>query len=108
MKTLAIFAAVLALISNAESATDRRLMLVGGALADDNEELYGKFVDLSGGKGSAKIGVVTGASSDPSGRAEFYLQHFLDFGAVESYWVPVYIGNEGAAIDPEVVEKVSC
>ena len=82
-------------------------MLVGGALADDNAEIYGKFVEMSGGEGVAKIGIVTGASSDPKGSAEFYLQQFLDFGAVETYWVPVYIGNEGAAIDQDVVDKVS-
>ena len=27
---------------------DRNLLLVGGGLEDDNEEIYGKFVEMSG------------------------------------------------------------
>eukprot|EP00095_Tigriopus_kingsejongensis_P000431 maker-scaffold171_size289870-snap-gene-1.37 protein:Tk00431 transcript:maker-scaffold171_size289870-snap-gene-1.37-mRNA-1 annotation:"hypothetical protein CAPTEDRAFT_193384" len=84
----------------------RKLFLVGGGLADDNDVLYSKFVELAGGSGNAQIGIVTGASADPQDSADFYLQQFLDYGAVSTYFVPVYEGNEGGAIDEQVVQEI--
>ncbi len=45
--------------------------------------------------------------SDPADSAEFYENIFLLYGAAETYWIPVYEGNEGAAIDPNVVDQVN-
>lgn len=97
---------VVAVLPGSQSANTRTLFLVGGGLDDDNDEIYSKFVELSGGSGEAKIGIVTGASADPLDSADFYLQQFLTYGAKSTYFIPVYIGNEGAAIDESVVEQV--
>ncbi|TRY73597.1 hypothetical protein TCAL_03345 [Tigriopus californicus] len=96
----------LLLVPGSRSGNARSLFLVGGGLADDNDEIYSKFVELSGGSGQARIGVVTGASADPLDSADFYLQQFLAYGAESTYFIPVYIGNEEAANDESVVAEL--
>ena len=61
------------------------------------------IVDLTLGK--ARIGIVTAASEDPQGSADFYLDHFSTLGA-QVYWIPVHLNDLGAASDPEVVQEV--
>ena len=41
------------------------VVLVGGHLDERNEEIWGKIVDLGGGVGKARFGVVAAASADP-------------------------------------------
>ncbi|MBX9756323.1 MAG: hypothetical protein K2X80_16310, partial [Pseudomonadaceae bacterium] len=38
------------------------LVLVGGGLKDDNSAIYQRFIQLAGGSGKARIGVITAAS----------------------------------------------
>ena len=40
------------------------LVLVGGNLRDENGAIYERMIELAGGKASAKIGIITAASSD--------------------------------------------
>ena len=35
-------------------------------------DIYGRFIEMSGGIGVAKVGIVTAASSDPEDSANFY------------------------------------
>ena len=50
-KSLIISFAIFAVaIKSINGQSERNLMLVGGALADDNEEIYSKFVEISGGR----------------------------------------------------------
>ncbi len=56
--------------------------------------------------GTARIGIVTAASSDPADSGEWYVEQFLNYGAAEAYWIPVYVGNEDANSDPEVVDNI--
>ena len=41
-----------------------KLVLIGGNLRDDNGAIYDRMIELSGGKSTAKIGILTAASSD--------------------------------------------
>ena len=50
----------------------------------------------------ARIGIITAANSDPEDSATFYLQIFLDYGALETYWIPVHEGNKAANMDPVI------
>ena len=53
MESLLIFALLFLVPSS--SAVERRLLIVGGALADDNDDIYGKMVELAGGQGVARF-----------------------------------------------------
>ena len=107
MKTaLKIYFFVSLLTTSTFAQQERKLLLVGGALADDNADIYGKFIEMSGGAGVARIGIVTAASSSPFDSADFYETIFAQYGAVETYWIPVWMGNPGAALDPSVVVEV--
>ena len=97
----------ISVIPDISNAQKRNMVLVGGALADDNADIYGKFVDLAGGVGVAKIGIITAASADPQDSADFYEDIFAQYGAMETYWIPVQESNLGAAFDPAVVQKVN-
>lgn len=65
------------------------IVLVGGNLHDDNEQIYTKIIDLAGGKQRALIGVVTCASDDPVGSFQSYVPTFLQFGALDVTWIPI-------------------
>ena len=41
-----------------------KLVLIGGNLRDDNGAIYDQMIKLSGGRSTAKIGILTAASSD--------------------------------------------
>lgn len=81
----------------------RTLVLVGGALANNNSEIYGKIIDQAGGKGIARIGIITAASipesQDPhkdspqaansEDDALFYAKLFKQYGAADAEWLPI-------------------
>ena len=70
-----------------------KLVLVGGALADDNEAVYSKFIELSTQDGKSYIGVVTGAS-DPADAQEnglFYANILKKYGATNAEWIPIHL-----------------
>ena len=71
-----------------------RLVLVGGALADDNELVYGKFVEMATDKnGKQYIGVVTGASAAEDAQANgiFYCDILKKYGASTTEWIPIHL-----------------
>jgi len=84
------------------------LVLVGGGLylENSNTEVWDTMVELSGGKGMAKIGVVTAASENPEEIFEYYVDMFSRFGAASVVWIPVQESDLGAAFDEDVVETV--
>ncbi|GHJ43694.1 hypothetical protein Cs7R123_10360 [Catellatospora sp. TT07R-123] len=91
------------------------LILVGGALADDNTDVYGEIVRRAGGP-RARIGVLTAASVPPSqdpdagtpdasnseANGTFYRDLLLSHGAGDAVWIPVDLDNVAAADDPAV------
>ncbi|MDO8144207.1 cyanophycinase [Isoptericola sp. 178] len=97
-----------------------QLVLVGGSLDDDNEEVYGEIVDRAGGA-DAHIGIVTAAaipaSQDPdagtqwANNAEFNGTYYADilegFGAGETTWIPLDLDHPEVASDPDVAAQVA-
>ena len=51
---------------------------------------------------------MTAASADPVDSATYY-QDLLEntYNVLETYWIPVHVGNTGANSDPEVVANIS-
>ena len=82
------------------------LVLVGGNLAEDNAEIYEKMVELSGGKGSARIAVVTSANANAESSGQYYKDMFKRYGAATVYWVPVQEADPGAGQSSEVVGNI--
>lgn len=93
-------------LSSAASKGDQSLVLIGGNLRDDHGAIYDKIVELCGGRGSAKIGIVTAASEDAIETGAFYKSQFEKFGAKEAYWIPIHQNDPGVAFDPLVALKV--
>ncbi|WP_060179602.1 cyanophycinase [Streptomyces sp. IMTB 1903] len=97
------------------------LVLVGGALAADNTEVYGEIIKRAGGA-SAKIGVITAssvpASQDPHAadpdkcsnsqcNGAYYASLFERHGAADAQWIPVDLDHIANADSDEVVRQVN-
>ncbi len=124
-RRLAIVSAVTALTAmmvtpaRAEPPPRGTLIMIGGALADDNTQIYGEIVRRAGGP-HAKIGVITAASVPPSRDADagtaraansvsngrIYTDLLRRHGAGQAEWVPIDLDHIGAADDPRVVAQV--
>ncbi|MER7459906.1 cyanophycinase [Micromonospora sp. NPDC126480] len=97
------------------------LVLVGGALADDNAAVYGRIVQLAGGPGRARIGISTAAApvpaEDPDAdtpdcnnsvcNGEYYADIFERFGAADAQWIPIDLDRPEKADDPAVVRQIA-
>ena len=85
------------------------LVIIGGALRDDNDAVWARIVQLAGGK-NARIAVFASASASPE-RAGNYLIERLNRHGADAFFVPVAEYLEGsdvhaAAEDPALVNKV--
>ncbi|MGY5036098.1 cyanophycinase [Streptomyces sp. 900116325] len=98
------------------------LVLVGGGLKDDNEQVYGEIINRAGGKGHARIGVLTAASlpesQDPNAddpatcsnsacNGSYYAGLFTRHGAADAQWIPADIDHVADADADRVVEQVN-
>jgi cyanophycinase len=103
-------------------ATGGTLLLAGGAL-NENSDVYAQFVSLAGGKGVAKIGVITAASAlpkdDPNANDPdkcsnsvcngiFYKNIIKNnFGAADAPWIPVDLDHIAAASQQSTVDLIN-
>ncbi len=121
----ALFAALALLACGAPAAgatpnPPGSLVLVGGALAADNDAVYREIIDRAGGS-RARIGVVTAASVPPSQDPDaddpqrcsnsacngaYYADLFRRHGAADAQWIPVDLDSVAAADSPAVVDQV--
>lgn len=100
---------------------DGSLVLVGGALKDDNTEVYGEIIHRAGGAG-ARIGVITAASvpesQDPDAadpdrcsnsacNGAYYSALFKKHGAADAQWIPVDLDHVANADSDAVVAQVN-
>ncbi|MFC9269035.1 cyanophycinase [Streptomyces zhihengii] len=97
------------------------LVLVGGALKDDNARLYGEIIKRAGGTG-ARIGVLTAASvpesQDPNAddpdtcsnsacNGAYYADLFRRHGAADAQWIPIDLDHIANAESDAVVAQVN-
>ncbi|MFJ7059643.1 cyanophycinase [Streptomyces microflavus] len=96
------------------------LVLVGGGLKEDNEQVYGEIIERAGGE-RARIGVITAASvpesQDPDAddpvacnnsacSGAYYASLFERHGAADAEWIPVDLDHIANADSDEVVRQV--
>lgn len=81
------------------SAAPGAVMLIGGALSDDNAEIYGEFVRLAGGS-QARIGVLSASSAVPHSSANAVVKALKRHGAGAATWIPVTEKKDGSGEDP--------
>lgn len=60
-----------------------KLVIVGGALRADNDDVYEAFIELAGGAPNAKVGIVPAASGSPSKYAKMFQDDMLRRGLQE-------------------------
>ena len=61
---------------------------------------------MQGGRGVARVGILTAASSQPVSQGREYKALFESYGVAEAYWIPIHENNKGAAMEKEVVENI--
>lgn len=79
------------------------LVLVGGALDDDNTDIYGEFVRLAGGA-QARIGVLSASSAVPHSSANAVIKALERHGAGEAVWIPVTVKKDGSGESAEYAQ----
>lgn len=96
------------------------LVMVGGAFATSNSEVYEKYIELAGGKDKAKIGIVPAASSKPFKNANLFKSDLVSYGVPEANIeiIPLAVKDDSTTKDvdestwvkngtnPEVVSKI--
>jgi cyanophycinase len=75
------------------------VMLIGGALDDNNSAIYGEFVRQAGGA-QARIGVLSASSATPHWSANQVGKVLKRYGAAEVVWIPVNVKRDGSGDDP--------
>ncbi|TWJ24379.1 cyanophycinase [Micromonospora endolithica] len=97
------------------------LVLVGGALADDNAAIYGDIVRLAGGAGKARIGIFTAGAPTPAEdpdadtpdcnnsvcNGDYYANLFKTYGVADAQWIPIDVDHPEKADDPAVVAQIN-
>ncbi|WP_189951974.1 cyanophycinase [Streptomyces roseolus] len=96
------------------------LVLIGGALKEDNTQVYGEIVKRAGGE-HARIGVITAASvpesqdphagdpdrcSNSACNGAYYADLFKRHGAADAQWIPLDIDHVADADSDAVVAQV--
>lgn len=98
------------------------LVLVGGGLKDDNAAVYNKIVTMAGGRGVAKIGIITAASIPPSqdpdagtsnasnseANAAYYANLFkTTYGAADAQFIPIDLDKIANNSSQTVVNQIN-
>lgn len=101
---------ILAIAAGYLAGKNFSMVLVGGGLKDFNEEIWGRVVDLAGGKGKARIGVVAAAGEDPCCDVEssffYYEKELLHFGAAEVYYINVTVDTKFENANPDILANI--
>eukprot|EP01032_Pedospumella_encystans_P007544 gene7544-9041_t len=86
------------------------LVLIGGGLYDNNTAIWERIIELGGGKGAARFGVISAASEDPCCDADsswvYYRDLLTKYGAAEVYYIPVTTNTTEQNLNPVVVAHI--
>ncbi|MFF5390363.1 cyanophycinase [Streptomyces sp. NPDC013012] len=110
--------------ASADSRPDRHqtgsLVLIGGALKENNTQVYGEIIKRAGGP-QARIGIITAASvpesqdphagdpalcSNSACNGAYYADLFKRHGAADAQWIPLDIDHVANADSDAVVAQV--
>lgn len=81
------------------------LMIVGGALADDNKTVYERMLTVAGGADKAKIAIIPSASGSPASSAEAFIAACERYGAKRTNCSIVPLATEDDVDTKEVNES---
>nr|KAG5693693.1 hypothetical protein BaRGS_008335 [Batillaria attramentaria] len=85
----------------------KSLVLAGGGLNISNTEVWNTIVNLAGGKGQARIGIVTSASGDPNDSIQYNTDILVNrYGAAAAVHVNVSIWDSSFATSPTLVSQI--
>ncbi len=99
----AIAVAALGLLAAAaRPAGAQSLVVIGGGLEDP--AIYDRIIELGGGPGKARIGILTTGSATPEENGRFYLDAFASRGAAAE-WLPLTSRKRGGAEDPALAAQ---
>ena len=62
---------------NGTSISKGSLMIVGGALRADTDDVYDTFIEKAGGINKAKIGIIPAASGSPNKYSQLFIQDMV-------------------------------
>jgi len=97
--------AALALLALAAGpARAQSLVVIGGGLEDP--AIYDRIIELGGGPGQARIGILTTGSSTPEANGRFYVDAFAARGA-SATWLPLDTPSARRANDPALAAQAS-
>ena len=83
-------------------ARAQSLVVIGGGL--DDPAIYDRIIELGGGPGKARIGILTTGSGTPEEGARLYVDAFAARGG-KAEWLPLTSKRRGGAEDPALVEQ---
>ncbi|MFC9887980.1 cyanophycinase [Streptomyces pilosus] len=119
--TLTAAPAAQATVHTSSRPAEGSLVLIGGALAENNAQVYGEIVERAGGS-RARIGVLTAASipesQDPNAddpercsnsacNGAYYAGLFEKHGAADAEWIPVDLDHVADADSDAVVDRIN-
>lgn len=87
---------------NGTSISKGSLMIVGGALRADTDDVYDTFIEKAGGINKAKIGIIPAASGSPDKYSQLFIQDMVSRGLDASQVVIIPI----AIVDDSKTEGV--
>jgi cyanophycinase len=98
-------AAALALFGLAAApARAQSLVVIGGGLEDP--AIFDRIIELGGGPGKARVGILTTGSSTPEENGRFYVDAFAARGATAT-WLPLDKPSARRANDPALAAQAS-
>jgi cyanophycinase-like exopeptidase len=88
------------------ASSPKKLVLIGGALEDDNK-IYFTIISMSAKTPEkAYIGIITAASEDPYYGATFYVDHFKKLGAGRVEWINITMYNRENNSSPQIIKQI--
>nr|CAH0104006.1 unnamed protein product [Daphnia galeata] len=88
---------LLALFLFLASVDAQHLFLAGGGLTAESYFFWNRLILFAGGRGQAKIGVITAARDDPEEASKELKNILMNHGARQVTWIPVSGSVEGSA-----------
>jgi cyanophycinase len=86
------------------------MVLVGGGLADKNDDIWGTVIRLAGGAGVARIGVIAAAGENPCCDEDssfyYYKNELLMYGAAEVVYLNLTTATKEQNENPEVIALI--
>ncbi|XP_072046608.1 cyanophycinase-like [Amphiura filiformis] len=84
----------------------KSLVLVGGGLDEANGDVWNKVIELAGGVGVARFGVVCAASGDPPDSAAYYIDLLKQYGAASADWIQIDESRKENNEDPATIDLI--